>query len=191
VRRQVPVRFSRPRQNNFEWEQICQIRYNKLYYQIILFSPTDHPNLNFSSKTKIQNRQTQSKLSHSSKMPHINKLKQKQQRLAKRHSLNAPTSAQINHFPTFNFKNLTNQTFLAGPQQVAPTEARPEIPTGNEDASSRAAISAHRTQATGPPWEVTQQTSVPHGTTHTDPHQFTEGNNSNEIKLGESELTSN
>ena len=51
VSRQVPVEFSRPRQNRFEWEQICQIRYNKLYYQIILFSPTDHANLNLSLKT--------------------------------------------------------------------------------------------------------------------------------------------
>ena len=54
VPRQVPVEFSRPRQNRFEWEQICQIRYNKLYYQIILFSPTDHANLNLTLKpTKI------------------------------------------------------------------------------------------------------------------------------------------
>ena len=51
VSRQVPVEFSRPRQNRFEWEQICQIRYNKLYYQIILFSPTDHANLNLTLKT--------------------------------------------------------------------------------------------------------------------------------------------
>ena len=115
VPHQVPVGFSHPRQNQFEWEQICQIRYNKLYYQIILFSPTDNPNLNSSSKTKLQNRQKQSKFAHSSKMPHAKKLKQKQQRLAKRHPLNAPTGAQINHFPTFNFKNLTDQTFLAGP----------------------------------------------------------------------------
>jgi hypothetical protein len=191
VPHQVPVGFSHPRQNQFEWEQICQIRYNKLYYQIILFSPTDNPNLNSSSKTKLQNRQKQSKFAHSSKMPHIKKLKQKQQRLAKRHPLNASTGAQINHFPTFNFEILANQTFLAGPQQIAPTEARSEIPTGNELTSSRAATSAHRIQASGPPWEVTQQTSIPHGTTHADAHQYTKGNNSNGIKLGESESTSN
>jgi hypothetical protein len=120
---------------------------------------------------------------------HIKKLKQKQQRLAKRYLLNTPTGAQMNYFPTFNFKNLTNQTFLAGPQQVNPTEARSEIPTGNELASSQAAASAHRIQATGPPWNVTQQTSVPHGASPTDDQQFTEVNNSNEIILGE--LTSN
>ena len=46
-------------------------------------------------------------------------------------------------------------------------------------------------QATGHPWEVTQQTSVPHGTTPDDAQQFTKGNNSNGVKLGESESTSN
>ena len=39
-------------------------------------------------------------------------------------------------------------------------------------------------KATGQPWEVTHQTFVPHRTTPAD-QQFTEGNNSNGIKLGE------
>ena len=51
VPRQVPVEFSRPRQNRFEWEQIHQTRNIKLYYQIILFSPTDNTNLNLTLKT--------------------------------------------------------------------------------------------------------------------------------------------
>jgi hypothetical protein len=44
-------------------------------------------------------------------------------------------------------------------------------------------------QATGQPWEVTQQTSVPHGITTAAVQQLTEGKNSIGIKLGE--LTSN
>ena len=75
-----------------------------------------------------------------------------------------------------------------------PADTHPKIPHNANlgfntlDLNHHANSSAHRIQATGQPWEVTQQTSVPHGTTPAD-QQLTEGNNSNGIKLGE--LTSN
>ena len=116
VPRQVPVEFSRPRQNRFEWEQICQIRYNKLYYQIILFSPTDHANLNLTLKTTKITCNSLIKLASkkSQKRTCSNKLKQEKKWHNICHSPNVPKGTQINNFITLNPNNSTNQTSISG-----------------------------------------------------------------------------
>ena len=58
----------------FSWKSNCQIRNIKLYYQIILFSPTVPTNLNSSQKSKIVNRKSQIKFAQVNKMTHSNKL---------------------------------------------------------------------------------------------------------------------
>ena len=86
---------------------------------------------------------------------------------------------------------MTNQLSSAPNAEVTPTRSRPienypqQIFKQSYGHNHHANPSAHRIQATGQPWEVTQQTSVPHGTTPADAQQFTEGNNFNGIKLGE------
>jgi hypothetical protein len=136
---QDPGGNSPPPSKIFSWKPNCQIRLIKLYYQIILFSPTVLTNLNSSPKTKIINRRTQGKLAPKIiKMPHSNKQKQKQQRLAKRNLLQAPKGAQITNISTYNFNNLTNQTFLAGSLPMATAEISPKIPTGTGPSGSTA-----------------------------------------------------
>ena len=144
VSRQVPVEFSRPRQNRFEWEQICQIRYNKLYYQIILFSPTDHANLNLTLKpTKITcNSLIKLAPKKSQKRTYSNKLKREKKWYNICHSPNVPKGTQINNFITLNPNNSTNQTSISGSHEftvedftsgalqqistgIAPTRSRP------------------------------------------------------------------
>ena len=92
VPRQVPVEFSRPRQNRFEWEQIHQTRNIKLYYQIILFSPTDNTNLNLTLKTtkKPCSLQIKFALAKISKKTSLNKLKRNQKRHIRCLSPNVP-----------------------------------------------------------------------------------------------------
>ena len=146
VSHQVPVEFSRPRQNRFEWEQICQIRYNKLYYQIILFSPTDHAKLNSTLKTTKINCNSQieiaPKTEKSLKKTSSNKLIREQKRHNRCHSPNVPKGTQINEFNTLKPNNSTNQTSISGSHEftvedftsgalqqistgIAPTRSRP------------------------------------------------------------------
>ena len=83
--------------------------------------------------------------------------------------------AQIYNISTYNFQNLTNQTFLAGSLQIAPMETSPEIPTGNEPTGSQAEISALNVFATGKSQNVTQQASTKCDETPADPQIFSEG----------------
>ena len=92
-------------------------------------------------------------------MTYPNNLKRKQKRHNRCQSPNVPKGTQINNFITLKPNNSPNQTSISGSNEF-------DI----EDF--------------GQPWEVTQQTSVPHGTTLAD-QQLIEGNNSNGIKLGE------
>ena len=158
---QDPGGNSPPRSTIFSWKPNCQIRLIKLYYQIILFSPTVLTNLNSSQKSKIVNRKSQIKFAQVNKMTHSNKSQKKQQRHAKRNPLMAPMGAQINNISTYHFTNLTNQTFLAGSIQAAPMEIPSEIPAGNGPTGSQAEITAPD-NATGNSQEATQQASI-HG----------------------------
>jgi hypothetical protein len=119
----------------------------------------------------------------------------------KRHPKAAVQHSKINILLNLpNLNSLTNQNFIAGPNQAAEeasqlipgTEfsiitAAPLIELGESTSNSQEIMPT--IQATGQPWEATQQTFVPHGTTPAVAQQFTEGNNSSGIKLGE--LTSN
>ena len=71
-----------------------------------------------------------------------------------------PKGTQINNFITLKPNNSPNQTSISGSNEFTIEDF-------------------------GQPWDVTQQTSGPHGTTPAGAQQFTEGNNSNGIKLGE------
>ena len=138
VPHQVPVEFSRPRQNRFEWEQICQIRYNKSYYQIILFSPTDHANLNLALKTTkiICNSLIKLALKKSQKRTFSNKLKREKKRHNRCHSLNVPKGTQINNLITLKLNNSTNQTSISGSNEFTIEDFTSgilqQISTGNE-----------------------------------------------------------
>ena len=138
VPHQVPVEFSRPRLNRFEWEQICQIRYNKLYYQIILFSPTDHANLNLALKTTkiICNSLIKLALKKSQKRTFSNKLKREKKRHNRCHSLNVPKGTQINNLITLKLNNSTNQTSISGSNEFTIEDFTSgilqQISTGNE-----------------------------------------------------------
>jgi hypothetical protein len=178
-----------------------------LYYQIILFSPTDNTNLNLTLKTtkKPCSLQIKFALAKISKKTSLNKLKRNQKRHNRCLSPNVPKGTQINNIITLKPNNSPNQTSISGsneftiedfgqpwevtqqtsvPHGITPAGAKPFT----EGTNSTGIKLGELIQATGQPWEVTQQTSVPHGTTPAD-QQLTEGNNSNGIKLGE--LTSN
>jgi hypothetical protein len=71
---QDPGGFS-PRSNILSRQPNCQIRKNKLYYQIILFSPTEFSNLNSTKKSKSKRRTVHQKLEIKSEIPHLNKSK--------------------------------------------------------------------------------------------------------------------
>ena len=194
---QDPGGISPPCSKIFSWQPNCQIRKNKLYYQIILFSPTEFSNLNSTKKSKSKSRTVHQKLEIKSEMPHLNKSKKHQQRMNKRHPQEAVQYSEIYNLLNLpNLNSLTNQNFIAGPNQAAEeasqlipgTEfsiipAAPLIELGESTSNSQEIMSTIR--ATGQPWEATQQTFVPHGTTSAVAQQFTEGTNSIEIKLGE------
>ena len=83
----------------FCWKPNCQIRLIKLYYQIILFSPTVHTNLNSIHKTRLKshkvNQKAKTNLDINLEMPHLNKNKKQMERRHKRHSQSEiPTSEQ-------------------------------------------------------------------------------------------------
>ena len=198
---QDPGGFSPPCSKILSRQPNCQIRKNKLYYQIILFSPTEFSNLNSTKKSKSKSRTVHQKLEIKSEILHLNKSIKHQQRMNKRHPQEAVQYSEINILLNLpNLNSLTNQNFIAGPNQAAEeasqlipgTEfsiipAAPLIELGESTSNSQEIMSTIR--ATGQPWEATQQTFVPHGTTSAVAQQFTEGNNSIGTKLGE--LTSN
>ena len=90
-----------PRSKMFSWKPNCQIRLIKLYYQIILFSPTVHRNLNSDHKIRIKsqniNHKVKINLEINLEMPHLNKYKKQMERRHKRHPQSeSPTSEQKN-----------------------------------------------------------------------------------------------
>jgi hypothetical protein len=82
---QDPGGISPPCSKIFSWQPNCQIRKNKLYYQIILFSPTEFGNLNSNKKSKLKNHTVHQTSNFKSEMPHLNKSQKRQQRMNIRH----------------------------------------------------------------------------------------------------------
>ena len=60
--RHDPGRNAPPRSKRFSWKPNCRIRKIRLYYQIILFSPTEIRNFNSARKTKSKSRKEIQKL---------------------------------------------------------------------------------------------------------------------------------
>ena len=69
----------------FSWKPNCQIRIIKLYYQVILFSPTEIRNLNSAQKTRLKSHKVNKKVKINLEMPHLNKYKKRMERRHKRH----------------------------------------------------------------------------------------------------------
>ena len=112
----IPVGFSLPRQKNFAWKHNGQIRYIKLYCHIILFSPTEKPNLNSGPKTIPNPKnllwQVNNQNPNLSKMPHKNYKTKKLLRKKSRALPSALTSAQINQNNKLNLNlQITNHNF--------------------------------------------------------------------------------
>ena len=113
---QVPVGFSLPRQKNFAWKHNGQIRYIKLYCHIILFSPTEKPNLNSGPKTIPNPKnllwQVNNQNPNQLKMPHKNYQTKKMLRKKSRALPSALMSAQINQTNNLNLNlQITNHNF--------------------------------------------------------------------------------
>jgi hypothetical protein len=133
----------------------CQIRKNKLYYQIILFSPTEFGNLNSNTKSKPISHTVHQKSKIRSEMPHLNKSKKRQQRMNNRHPQAANQNAESNNLIYLSIPNsLTNQIFIAGPNQAA-KEAFQLIP--RTEFSFITAAQLELATTTGKPREATQQ----------------------------------
>ena len=154
---QDPGGISPPCSKIFSWQPNCQIRKNKLYYQIILFSPTEFDNLNSIKKSKSKNNTVHQTSNFKSEMPHLNKSQKRQQKMSKRHPHAALSNAESNKFfKSPNLQSFPNRNFIAGPNQAA-LETSQESPTLTV-APQELAI------ATGEPREVTQQASSFRGT---------------------------
>ena len=112
----VPVGISLPRPKNFAWKHNGQIMYIKLYCHIILFSPTEKPNLNSGPKpipnSKNLLHQVNNQNPNQLKMPHKNYQTKKVLRKKSRALPSALTSAQINQSNNLNINlQITNHNF--------------------------------------------------------------------------------
>ena len=93
---QDPGGISPPCSKIFSRQPNRQIRKNKLYYQIILFSPTEFGNLNSIKKSKSKSHTVHQTSNFKSAMPHLNKSQKRQQRMTKRHPQAALPNAALN-----------------------------------------------------------------------------------------------
>ena len=148
----------------FSWKPNCQIRLIKLYYQIILFSPTVHTNLNSIHKTRLKshkvNQKAKTNLDINLEMPHLNKNKKQMERRHKRHPQSEiPISEnKLNKLIKSHSLSHQNSFIIAGPLQAA-QEANPS----NKAIEFIRAAAIQAESATGEPWEATQQASNQRG----------------------------